>query len=145
MDSCDALVPPSRAHILVVDAAVLSSPGTGGLAALKAKRPDLMVLAYVPPDKQMARRVFSLVRCGVDELVVAGIDDHPEQFHGVLRRAAIRTVARVIERWASPLPSSLSPLDLECTLGRMELIKRRLAWQPLWPDWGTLFAVPYRP
>lgn len=81
----------------------------------------------LPANDDLGRWAFGLARAGVDELPVADVEDHPAHVREVFRRAQVRTVARVVERWGAPFPASLASPDLERTLGRISLLKTATA------------------
>ena len=123
LDAADELARDGMMHVLLVDLFAFERRTIAWLAALKARHADLVTLAYLAADRDLGTRAFGLARAGVDELLVAGIEDHPRHVAEVLRHAAIRTVARVVERWAAPLPACLAAPDLERTVGCIHLLK----------------------
>lgn len=114
---------------LVLDQAVLSPIGIARLASLKACYPDLLTLALLPPEAELLHQAFQLGGAGIDEILIAGAEDHPERLREILGRARIRTVARTVERHGGPLPPSFAAPDLERILSEIALLtsSRRLA------------------
>ncbi len=127
LDSVDDLAREGEIHALILDRTALAPRALAWLAVLKSRQPDLLVLACLPADDDWGKRAFGLARAGVDELLVAGVEDHPAHVREALRRAQVRTVARVVERWGAPFPASLASPDLERTLGRISLLKTATA------------------
>lgn len=124
-------VPLGRAHqlatevplrALVVDEQSVRDAGRR-LAMLKAGHPALAVVALLPLSTELWQLTFELGAAHVDTLVIAGMEDHPDRLRDALGRAALCTVARVIEYACHPFPPPLVAANLGPALRRVGEIR----------------------
>jgi AraC-like DNA-binding protein len=110
---------------LFVDLHTLSRRDSVRLAAIKARNPWLMIIALVSLETDLLRGIFELGHQDVvDDMLIAGFDDHPAQIRATVERARLRTVRATIEFACDPLPTVLVRPLLEEVLASIVEVKR---------------------
>lgn len=127
LEQATELAGGNQLHTLVVDETVVAPRALALLAILKARHPELLLLARLPADPELPRREFVLCQAGVDGVLIAGMEECSNRLRDVLRLAAISTVVRMIERFAAPLPPELATPSLEGVLERITALKHAKA------------------
>jgi AraC-like DNA-binding protein len=101
-----------HAPVLVVSEAVDGdgTPTDACLAALRARRPTLVVVGYLPRGASLSQPVLALARAGVHELLFGGTDEVAAHVRAVLRRAGVRAGAARVLAALGELPGAARPV-----------------------------------
>lgn len=102
--------------LVVVDARDADGIATEeAVRALRSRYPDVTVVGHVAARAGVSADALALVRAGVHELVIAGIDDAATALRAALARAARRSSAeRIFGRLAELVPADAQPLVRYC-------------------------------
>jgi AraC-like DNA-binding protein len=109
---------------LIVDADALTPSGIEKLALIKTRWPWLGIVVLLPPTNELPRLAFDLGRARVDEMLVLGLEDHPDRLRKAISQAALSCVACEFEYCLLPLPLSFARPNLERALRRITVLKR---------------------
>ncbi len=108
---CDDWVTLTRAcesepvHLAVFDLFADGRTSFDQVRLLHLRFPRLALLAYVALEARHARDMFDLARCGVDDLVVADVDDRPTSLRAHVDKAEARSAAAVVRPAVAGLPT----------------------------------------
>ena len=108
---CDDWVTLTRAcesepvHLAVFDLFADGRSSFDQVRLLHLRFPRLALLAYVALEARHARDMFDLARCGVDDLVVADVDDRPTSLRAHVDKAEARSAAAVVRPAVAGLPT----------------------------------------
>ncbi|MGD8240714.1 MAG: helix-turn-helix domain-containing protein [Armatimonadota bacterium] len=107
-----------RLSAVVIGAEALRGRGAARVAVLVLRHPELATVALLPPTPKLPHNVFALGHAGVDALVIAGTEDHPDRLRETFAHAALASVARVVERAPQPaVPLLAAPNVLPALTG----------------------------
>lgn len=124
VEQAERLAADRQIAVLVVTDDALKDGNLARLAVLKARHPNVSVLAYLHITADLGDRAHCLGRAQCDGLFIHGVDDHPELLRRAFASAAVRSVAWTIERASSPAPPLLAATNLESVLRRIDSIKK---------------------
>jgi AraC-like DNA-binding protein len=113
-------IPPA----LLVGEEPLRKNGITRLAVLKLRHPEIATVAFLSAAADLARSVFAMGQAGVDELLIEGIDDHPNQIRQAFSRAAVYSIARTVEQACRPGSPVLAAQNIVPALTRIETLRR---------------------
>ena len=92
-------------HLAVFDLYADGRTNLDRVRLLRLRFPRVALLAYVSLDANRARDMFDLARCGVDDVVVADVDDDPASFRAHLDKSEARSAAAVVRPAVARLPA----------------------------------------
>lgn len=110
---CDDWVGLTRAcesepvHLAVFDLYAGGRTSFDQVRLLRLRFPRVALLAYVTLDAQRARDMFDLARFGVDDLVVADVDDDPGNLRAHVDKAEARSAAAIVRPAIAHLPQAV--------------------------------------
>ncbi len=108
---CDDWVTLTRAcesepvHLAVFDLYAAGHTSFDQVRLLHLRFPRVALLGYVALEARHARDMFDLARCGVDDLVVADVDDNPTSLRAHVDKAEARSAAAVVRPAVGGLPT----------------------------------------
>ncbi|GIW52498.1 MAG: hypothetical protein KatS3mg081_1853 [Gemmatimonadales bacterium] len=114
-EQIEVIGPKHRLSAIVFDQETLDHLGITWLATLKRRFPALAVIALLRADWHLSSHFFELLelgRTGLDALLVAGQDDHPDTIQKIFSQAADSTIGGVMEAACAPVPASLCALNI---------------------------------
>jgi AraC-like DNA-binding protein len=91
-------------HLAVFDLYADGRTNFDRVRLLRLRFPRVALLAYVSLQAEQAREMFDLARCGVDDLVVAGIDDDPVSLRTHIDKAEARSAAAIVRPAVGQFP-----------------------------------------
>ncbi len=92
-------------HLAVFDLYADGRTNFDRVRLLRLRFPRVALLAYVGLDASRARDMFDLARCGIDDLVVAGVDDDPASLRAHVDKAEARSAAAIVRPAVARLPT----------------------------------------
>ncbi len=107
---------------LLVDEDALRDRGVTRLARLKARFPELAVIALVPATPGLLQPLLELGQAHVDALL-QGFEDHPARIREAFDEAAISSVAQTVAHACQPIPPALAARNLQGAVARLQTLK----------------------
>src|SRR5712691_10883272 len=97
-------------EIAVVDPALSGVPSRQEIERLHLLFPSLRLILYTSMTPQLAGVLLALGPCGIRQVVLRGIDDHPERLHELVASEAMHAASH---RLLDQLTAALAPLPAE--------------------------------
>ena len=123
-------------HLAVLDLYADGNVNFERVRLLKLRFPRVALVAYVSVRAERARDLFDAGRVGVDDLVVADVDDAPASLLAQVERAEARSAASLVRRSLG----SLTPTARDAVLACVSRAHERLTPETL----ARTLAVPRR-
>lgn len=108
---------------LFLDRPAVEHAGWTTIARLKERFPSTVIIAYLRQANDLARLAFQLGRVQIDEICVAGAEDHPDRLRKIVRAAGIRATTREIERLMKTVPPCMAASGIELVLNHISELR----------------------
>lgn len=101
----------------------LRGRGAAQVAVLTLRNPELATVALLSPGPSLPQYALSLGHARVDQLVIAGTEDHPNRLREVFAQAAVVSVARTVEQACCSRVPALAAANVMPALEQVRMLR----------------------